>query len=535
MRQLDHPAGHADSPLRRAIRQLSAGPLLTGSLLLVLAPATQALTLGDITVRSALGQPLDAVVPMRLGNGEALTSGCVIPETQGADLRPVPGASISTPQATHAGAYELRVTSAAALYEPMYELQIKVECPGAAMLVRQYVLMLDLPGALTAAAMASAAESTATAPAPPAREASRTALPKAATRRPVATGIDVGTRYRVVTGDTLSGIASRVRRRPTSWQDMAAAIQAANPDAFIHNDANLIKLGSEIVIPSIVPPSSESSGLAAGGSAGVAAAVPAPLAAARPAPTLAATSITKATDHAAVSSPPAAVPLPPAAAPVESASARDIRRTVKVRDRSAAVAPPAATDSSNPSPVVAASSGIAFALLVSALLWFRDRRPARRKTEARPTPGRGAQPFPPATVAAMPAPFVTRSHEPGFSVSYTPAQEDTLAAEFGETHPPASVPSPTEQFVHASPEVSEDITNELVELFDGTDTTIQKRLDDQKKAETLHEALTLLERDYEDELTASQILDMSAVRKAIGSNDDEVTQISATAGRKRIR
>ena len=39
---------------------------------------------------------------------------------------------------------------------------------------------------------------------------------------------------------------------------------------------------------------------------------------------------------------------------------------------------------------------------------------------------------------------------------------------------------------------------------------------DQQQAQTLLEALTLLERDYEEELTASQVLDMSAVREALG-------------------
>ena len=49
---------------------------------------------------------------------------------------------------------------------------------------------------------------------------------------------------------------------------------------------------------------------------------------------------------------------------------------------------------------------------------------------------------------------------------------------------------------------------------------------DQQQAQTLLEALTLLERDYEEELTASQVLDMSAVRDALGNELDEPTQIN---------
>ena len=48
---------------------------------------------------------------------------------------------------------------------------------------------------------------------------------------------------------------------------------------------------------------------------------------------------------------------------------------------------------------------------------------------------------------------------------------------------------------------------------------------DDQQAQTLLEALTLLERDYEEELTASQVLDMSAMRAALGDDLDEPTQI----------
>lgn len=48
------------------------------------------------------------------------------------------------------------------------------------------------------------------------------------------------------------------------------------------------------------------------------------------------------------------------------------------------------------------------------------------------------------------------------------------------------------------------------------------------------EALTLLERDYEEELTASQVLDMSAVRKMLG-DDEEPTQNFDELPRKKAR
>jgi hypothetical protein len=235
-----------------------------------------------------------------------------------------------------------------------------------------------------------------------------------------------------------------------------------------------------------------------------------------------------------------------------------------------------------PNPVIAASAGILFGLCISALLWARGRLPSRKRAAAKPAPDRQA-PSPFATTAlataitTTPAPLLTRSLEPAFSVSYTPPADDSIAREFTGEH----------------------VTAELEELFDSTDTTIQKRLNaektiaarslgtdlqdddapalakpgsgvdflvgdpadedatsqsgtvdihalaasatkDQQQAQTLLEALTLLERDYEEELTASQVLDMSAVREALGSDFDEPTeirdtQIRAASARKRAR
>jgi len=58
---------------------------------------------------------------------------------------------------------------------------------------------------------------------------------------------------------------------------------------------------------------------------------------------------------------------------------------------------------------------------------------------------------------------------------------------------------------------------------------------DEQQAQTLLEALTLLERDYEEELTASQVLDMSMVREALGKDADEPTQISEQPPRTKSR
>ena len=58
--------------------------------------------------------------------------------------------------------------------------------------------------------------------------------------------------YRIQAGDTLSTIAQRIQGRPanTTWE-VAAKIHQLNPDAFVGNDPNLVKLGSVINIPPV--------------------------------------------------------------------------------------------------------------------------------------------------------------------------------------------------------------------------------------------------------------------------------------------
>ena len=607
MRRLRQPARPSDSLLRLAIRQVSARPFLTGSLLLAMAPAVQAITLGDVSVRSTLGQRLQATVPVYLSAGEALTGGCVAPRSGTSDLRRVPGAKVTTPEATREGVYELQVTSASALYEPMYELELMAQCPGAPGLIRQYVLMLDLPAA-TLAIRTPAADTRATEPpiaqapaAPATMERPGAGQPRLPARLLGAT-IEEGTRYRVAAGDTLSSIAARVRSRKVTLWALADAIQAANPGAFIRNDANLISLGSEILIPGGTEASSpvtipvatpEPTTAAMATAALVSVPVPAPA----PAPVLEIVPPAETESSAA----------PPAAAVVTTTPT--VRTAASVKRR--APAPPvavAATDevdglaSDEPNPVVAASAGILFGLSISTLLWFLGRRPSRKQRSAARTGENKAQPaFNPALPAATTAATETRPGEPGFSVYYTPPQDDALAAEFADALEHAAITPAAEASPAAAQAPGPDVTAELEELFNGTDTSIQKRLNaektmaarslgnrsadvdrasavdflvgdptseeatlagrtaeqpkpnlaataqsgtldlqalsasatrDEDQAQTLLEALTLLQRDYEEELTASQVLDRSAVRAILGKELDEPTQIRETGVRK---
>lgn len=279
------------SPGRTATRRLTLRALaLSGAIAAALDPAG-AVTLGDVTLESTLGQPLNARVPVLLQPGETLTGSCVTaPVATSPELGTLPRPVVSVPETAAAGSYDLRITTTQPLYEPMYELQLQVRCPGIALVVRQYVLMLDLPG--TPPAMVPAANATVAVPAanPPATASEAgTAVPPRPRRTVPApsTPIEQGTHYRVQAGDTLSTIAARVNGGQGLWAT-ADAIFAANPAAFIGGNPDLIKLGSEITIPQ-------------GAVAAATAPPPAPVAAADVAATA-----------AAVTPPANAVPEPPA-------------------------------------------------------------------------------------------------------------------------------------------------------------------------------------------------------------------------------
>ncbi len=553
------------------------------TLILVMAMAgtpAYALSLGDLQVRSALGQPLEASVAVRLGAGETLVPGCIAPARATAPPGHVPQPRVATPEAIGPGSYTLRVTSARPLNEPLYELHLLARCPGAAVLSRHYALLLDLPGQATPT-LPAAITAAGFVAAPQTENADMTAgtlasAPNGAAsrlRRSTAP-IAPGSRYRVAAGDTLLGIAARLADRESSLQARAMAIFAANPSAFIRDDTNLIKLGSELLIPatrSIAASATE------GPSAPTMRSPPAPAAAFSPEPVL------QPERPRPASGPASPLAVSPAAT---GATAAAPTPPVEVVDSGPA---PAANEAS---PLAAATAGAVFGLLVSGFLWFRG-----RKSTSRPAPsGRieevGDEPeAAPRTITL--SPIVARPmEEPGLTVSYSlPDEEhDPLAAEFAaydETGPEPTRDMPA--VTRGTAPEGEEITSELEKLFVSTDTGIRRQLETQASSvpaeeltaagsqvdfligspdsgdgtlnaptvdqprpgfdsradpptldlhtlaaaagegestvRTLLDALTMLEKDYEEELTASQLLDTAAVRQVLAEDDDEPTQI----------
>ncbi|MDQ1303032.1 MAG: pilus assembly protein FimV [Pseudomonadota bacterium] len=544
-------------PNKFTVRQPATGrerlvaSTLTGMALLATAPPGQALSLGELSVHSQLGQRLDVSVPVQLAAGESLASGCIQATAGGSnDLGHVPNAAVITPEAARPGQYTLRISSAAALYEPIYALSLQANCPGTATITRQYVLMLDLPGMTTDEASVPA-QPPVTQPQqlPAALPASLTTADSLRTPAPrqrplrarrtldaAGTPILPGTSYQVTAGDTLSSIAARVSGRQVNLWTLAGQIFTANPAAFIRNDINLIKLGSTIVIPAI--------DTAALGAAAMPATLPAPAPVPLPeavsAPVLA-TLPPEVEDAAAANSTVAAevatTPAPAAtpvsriapAAPPAARPATPTRAPPKVSADA-----PATTAAS---PLAATASGIIFGLLVSALLWFRNRLPAvtRKRTPKPAATPAAANEVLPLAAAIAPKPIAVRMEraEPSITVQWSARPDDSLADEFPAV---AAAPVPPAYAARASAGTTDEITSELEKLFGDDSETMNTPAPamqsmpgneaadddgaDDKKAETLLQALSLLERDYEAELTASQVLDLSAMREALATGTD---------------
>lgn len=252
-----------------------------------------ALGLGQIDVRSRLGQPLLAEIPIVTGDPselEQLQAGLASPDTFARiGLRPPIGlvADLQFMQALDArGNPVIRVTSTQPVNEPLLTFLVEVDW-GQGRLVREYSALIDTPRTVSAPLQPEIAAPTVEAPAlierpadegePGAAEVVATgarpapdaeagvpadaeAMPREAIApRPVAAPsrsapptprpVFAGGRYEVRRGDTLSEIAARTRAGATLDQTMIALLRA-NPDAFIDGNINRLKAGAVLRMPS---------------------------------------------------------------------------------------------------------------------------------------------------------------------------------------------------------------------------------------------------------------------------------------------
>ena len=245
-----------------------------------------ALSLGRISVLSALGEPLRAeidVAQITPEEASSLKAAVATPEAfkaAGLEYTPVLAGLEVTLQRRADGRSYLRLTSSRPVSEPFVDLVLQATW-AAGRLTRDYTMLFDPPGSRPSATAvaptapvlsrpATPAPARAPAPAvanesspttPPATREARPAQPAPAARpeprvRPpvprVAAAENSGAGDKQLTvkpGDTAGRIAAQNKPGTVSLDQMLVAILRSNPNAFIGGNVNRIKSGAVLAMP----------------------------------------------------------------------------------------------------------------------------------------------------------------------------------------------------------------------------------------------------------------------------------------------
>ncbi|MFN3579008.1 MAG: FimV/HubP family polar landmark protein [Pseudomonas sp.] len=219
----------------------------------------QALGVGDINLRSALNQPLDAEIELlqtRDLSSQEILSALASPDEFGragierdfflTDL-------VFTPIVRSDGRSVIRVTSTRPVREPFLNFLMEVRWPSGRVL-REFTLLLDPPlydpspvfTQPTAPVRQAPAAPAVQRPAPTAASAPSAARPAA---RPSQTASALSGEYRTSRTDTLWEIALRSRPQGASVHQTMLAIQDLNPGAFIDNNINRMRAEQTLTLP----------------------------------------------------------------------------------------------------------------------------------------------------------------------------------------------------------------------------------------------------------------------------------------------
>jgi len=223
------------------IKKRSSGLL---ALMALQASLAQGLGLGDITLHSALDQPLVADIRLRgvgdLGPGQILVN---LASGEDFERAGVERTFFLTDmdfaiELRGDGSGTIRVTTERPVKEPYLDFVLELRWPNGRVL-REYTVLLDLPTYVAVD-----------------QGGGRAAVAGVPSGRDVAAGSAAGgwsgdTYGPVASQETLWSIASRVRPAGVSVQRMMVAIQRANPDAFIRDNINLLKAGAVLRIPAL--------------------------------------------------------------------------------------------------------------------------------------------------------------------------------------------------------------------------------------------------------------------------------------------
>lgn len=223
--------------MQEKLIQRSARALFAAAWVSVVAPA-HAISLGDLEVRSALGDVLDARVPLVLEPGEVVDATCFA-------LTPAPEPGVPVLTAGRltvervGGQSMLRIRSSKGVFEPALRLRVRAACPGpSGVVLREYSLLLE----------------------PRRNDAVKVNVPAiSAVNTPVAAANSAGSATTAVAatlaarpGDTLHGLATKVFPGNDSARDLyLKAMRDANPALASLADDEPIPAGADVALPDL--------------------------------------------------------------------------------------------------------------------------------------------------------------------------------------------------------------------------------------------------------------------------------------------
>lgn len=266
-------------------RQFSAIALAV--LLGLWGPCASALSLGRISVQSALGEPLMAeieILDINADEAASLATRIAPPESfksAGLEYNPALGSLRATLQYRPNGRSFIKLNSDRAITEPFVDMLLETSW-SSGRIVRDYTMLFDPPSLRDANVAVAAIGTTAARQQPvavtplvppptntarpeltPALPPTRPAAPvttRPVTPTPVPTPTSVPIRsatapladktLTVKVGDTAGRIAIAHKPATVSLDQMLVALLRANPDAFIQNNVNRIKAGAVLDLPS---------------------------------------------------------------------------------------------------------------------------------------------------------------------------------------------------------------------------------------------------------------------------------------------
>ncbi|WP_311065520.1 FimV/HubP family polar landmark protein [Halomonas sp. DWK9] len=216
-------------------------------------PLALAVGLGQATVNSPLQAPLDATVPLVDAANVALDDVRVEIANQaafnalGLEWTPLAASVRAELQRLPSGA-QLVLRSEQAVNEPWLDLLVTITTPGGRR-TEALTLLFDPPDYASSGSSASSGNSTA--PPAAATSAPATTLAAASPASPVVPSANVSRDIAyVASGDTLWGVAARIKPADVTVQQMMVALVAANPSAFPTGNVDDMRAGQTLSVPS---------------------------------------------------------------------------------------------------------------------------------------------------------------------------------------------------------------------------------------------------------------------------------------------